>query len=463
MNLCVVILAAGLGTRMKSKYPKVTFNVLGQPIVSHVINAVKKLNPFKIITVVGYLSDYVINSIKSHHNVENQIEFVYQHEQKGTGHAVMQAKQILTTLNPELTLILCGDTPLITSDILNNLITTHQNNNYAATVLTTTIENPKGYGRIIRNNDNTLLQIIEERDADLETKKITEVNSGIYVFSTNMLLKVIDKLEDNNSQNEYYLTDTIKLLNNLNYKVGIYHESDSTLILGINNRFELLQVEKIMRAKINKMHMLNGVTILNSDTTYIDLNVEIEPDVTIYPETYILGNTKIKSGSIIGPMTYIINSTIGENVKIFYSVIEESEIKNNVIIGPYSHLRPQTVLGENVHIGNFVEIKKSKIGDRSKANHLTYIGDAEVGCDCNIGAGTITCNYDGINKHKTIIGDKAFIGSNTSLIAPIEIGSEALVAAGSVINKNVPNGALAIERSQVVIKEDYVKRRKFKK
>ncbi len=463
MNICAVILAAGLGTRMKSKYSKVLFDVAGEPMISHVIRAVRKMEPAKIIPVVGHSKEMVIESIKKNHGDYAGFEFVVQSEQKGTGHAVMQARPALETCGDGVTFVLCGDTPLLTPGLFKNLFASHVNGDYAATVLTAKVSDPKGYGRIVRNEKGYIASIIEERDASPEIKKITEINTGVYVFSTKKLLEALSKLTDNNDQHEYYLTDTIAIFNSENMNVAACLEEDSSLVMGINNRYELSVAGAIMRSLINKRHMINGVTIVDPASTYIDAGVEIENDVTIYPGTCLHGKTKIFTGAVIGPMSYVVDSVVGENTKIFNSVVESSEIGRDVVIGPYSHLRPNTKLRDRVNIGNYVEVKKSVIGEGSKANHLTYIGDAEIGTGCNIGAGTITCNYDGVNKNKTVIADGVFIGSNTSLVAPVTIGAGSLVAAGSVINKNVEPGSLAIARSPMVIKEGYMKKRSIKK
>ncbi len=462
MDIFAVILAAGLGTRMKSKYSKVVFDVAGEPMISHVIRAVRGVSPSKIVVVVGHSKELVIESIKKYHGDYPGFEFVTQSEQKGTGHAVMQAREVLAGRGG-ISFVLCGDTPLLTKQPLENLVEIYKKSGAAAAVLTTKVAEPKGYGRIVRNQAGGIAAIVEERDASGEIKKIDEINTGVYVFSTQKLLDALDKLDNNNDQKEYYLTDTISIFNSSALSVAACFERDSSLTAGINNRYELAAAGRAMRLRINKNHMINGVTIIDPDNTYIDAGVEIENDVTIHPGTYIHGRSKISSGAIVGPASYIIDSAVLDNAKVFYSVVENSEVGRGAIVGPYSHLRPGAKLCDKVHIGNFVEVKKSFIGEGSKANHLAYIGDAEIGSGCNIGAGTITCNYDGVNKNKTIIENGAFIGSNSSLVAPVTIGEGALVAAGSVVNKNVAPGALAIARSVLVIKEGYMKKRPVKK
>jgi len=463
MNISAVILAAGLGTRMKSKKPKVLFQLAGESMIAHVIRAVRETSPTKIIPIVGHSKELVIENIKKAHADYTGFEFAVQAEQKGTGHAVMQAKNALLASGEGLCFILCGDTPLLCGEILNKLLDAHLKSGAAATVLTTKVLSPKGYGRIVRDTAGDISTIVEERDACDEVRKINEINTGVYIFSTLKLCEALSMLKNDNDQHEYYLTDVIAIFKNAGYIVRGFFEADDRLSMGINNRYELAIAERIMRETINKRHMLNGVTIIDPAATYIESGVTISNDVSIYPATHIKGKTFIGEGCVIGPDTSIESSSIGRNCIIKNSVIEESEIADNVKIGPYSHLRPQTRLSEGVHVGNYVEIKKSVIARNTKANHLSYIGDASIGEDCNIGAGTITCNYDGINKNKTTLGDRVFIGSNSSLVAPIEIGSGALIAAGSVITKDVPSDALAIERNEMKIKENYMKRRRNEK
>ncbi len=463
MNICAVVLAAGLGTRMKSKYSKVLFEVAGESMVSHAIRAARGVEPVKIVTVVGHSKELVVENIKKNHPDYNGFEFVVQSEQKGTGHAVMQTREALSSCVDGAVIVLCGDTPLLTSELLKKLIDCFSKGDFAAAVLSTKIENASGYGRIVRNANGMAAAIIEERDASDEIKKINEINTGVYIFSIRRLLDALDKLDNKNAQGEYYLTDTIAVFNKEGLNVAACFEADSVLVSGINNRLELSAAEAFMRSAINRRHMLNGVTMISPETVYIDAGVIIEKDVTIYPGVSIHGVSKICSGSVIGPFTCIYDSIVMQNVKIINSVVESSEISPGVSIGPYAHLRPGTKLGDNVSIGNFVEVKKSSIGAGSKANHLTYLGDSEIGSGCNIGAGTITCNYDGVNKNKTIIEDGVFIGSNSSLVAPVIIGAGALVAAGTVVTKNVPAEALAIARSPLVIKEGYTKKRVIKK
>jgi len=464
MQLSAVILAAGLGTRMKSRLPKVLFEVAGEPLVSHVISTVRSLHvhPEKIILVVGHSRELVIETVKKSHPDTDALRFVVQAEQHGTGHALIQAREELSNQEGS-TFVLCGDTPLLTPELLENLYKFHTVNGSDATVLTTRVREPRGYGRIVRTQDGRVKSIIEERDASDEVRKINEINTGVYLFSTKKLLAALDRLKPENDQHEYYLTDTIGILNSWGSKAMAYEEAEDHLMMGINNRFELSVAERYMRERINRRHMIAGVTIVDPATTYIESKVRISADVTIFPNTHLKGSTEIDEGSIIGPDSLVENSKIGKGCVVRQSTVEDSRLASNVKVGPYSHIRPGTFLDEGVHIGNYVEVKKSSIGANSKANHLTYIGDAEIGSSANVGAGTITCNYDGVNKNKTKIGDAVFIGSNTALVAPVEIGEGSLVAAGSVITKNVPPFSLAIERCEQVIKIDYMKKRKIEK
>jgi bifunctional UDP-N-acetylglucosamine pyrophosphorylase/glucosamine-1-phosphate N-acetyltransferase len=445
----VLILAAGLGTRMKSKYPKVMHKIMGKELVNWVIDTAKKLNPSKIAVVLGHKSDLVEKILP------DDIEIYYQKEQLGTGHAVMSAKEFITN---EDVLILYGDTPLITVETLKNLINKHKETNANATILTAILDNPTGYGRIIKDSQGKVLSIVEELEATEEQKKIKEINAGFVIYKGDKLLEGLSKINANNNKGEYYLTDVPIYIDN----VETYVLNDFSEVLGINNRVQLAEAEKIMRKRTLNKLMLNGVTIIDPDTTYISPDVEIGQDTIIHPMTFIFGNTIIGEECEIGPMTRINNCKIGNFVKIIRSECEEAVIDNNVSVGPYSRLRTGTHLKENVKIGNFVETKKTVVNKNSKAQHLTYLGDATIGENVNIGAGTITCNYDGKNKHKTIIGDRVFVGSNTALVAPVNIDDDALIGAGSTITEDIPKGSLALGRAKQVTKENWVYKKREK-
>ncbi|APT76570.1 bifunctional N-acetylglucosamine-1-phosphate uridyltransferase/glucosamine-1-phosphate acetyltransferase [Marinitoga sp. 1137] len=439
----VLILAAGLGKRMKSKYPKVMHKILEKELVNWVIDTAKELNPTEIGVVLGYKGELVEKILPE------GIKIYYQKEQLGTGHAVMSAEEFL---NDEDILILYGDTPLITASTLSKLIDKHKNTNADATILTAILDNPAGYGRIVKDENGKFINIVEDADASEEEKKIKEINSGFVIFKGDKLKNALKELKPNNNQGEYYLTDVPKMLEN----VETYVLEDFSEALGINNRIQLANAEKILRKRILENLMLNGVTITDPDTVYIGPDVKIGQDTIIYPMTFIYGKTEIGEDCEIGPMTRINNCQIGNNVKILRSECEDAIVKDNVSVGPYSRLRTGTVLNEKVKIGNYVETKKTIVGKGSKAQHLTYLGDATIGEDVNIGAGTITCNYDGKNKHKTFIGDRVFVGSNTALVAPVKIENDVLIGAGSTITEDIPEGSLALGRARQVTKENWV-------
>ncbi|WIV13036.1 bifunctional UDP-N-acetylglucosamine diphosphorylase/glucosamine-1-phosphate N-acetyltransferase GlmU [Proteiniborus sp. MB09-C3] len=454
-----IILAAGEGTRMKSKLPKVMHKICGKPLLSHVINTAKASGIDKNIVIVGNGSDLVQKGI------EEEVFFVEQPIGEGvpygTGFAVMQAKDYIE--DDSHVIILYGDTPLITSETINNTIEFHKKGNYEATVLSADFDDPTGYGRIIRDSNGNVTSIVEHKDASEEERNIKEINSGIYCFNGKSLKLALDRLDSNNAQNEYYITDAIKILNDLGLKVGGYKILDKEEIFGINSRIQLAEAEKVMRKRINNAHMANGVTIINPDNTYIDADVKIERDTIIYPGVIIEGKSNIGEDCIIGQNSRIVDSHVGNEVDIQISTILESKIGDNAHIGPYAYLRPNSEIGKNVKIGDFVEVKNSKIEDNSKASHLSYIGDAYVGKGVNIGCGVVFVNYDGKEKHKTIVQDNAFIGCNTNLVSPVEVEEGAYIAAGSTITERVPKESLSIARARQVNKEGWVKKKGLKK
>lgn len=448
----VIVLAAGQGTRMKSKLYKVLHPVCGKPMVRHVIDELKQIGADQIITVVGHGADEVKNELK------DDSEFVLQEQQLGTGHAVMQARDLLQD-KEGLTLVVCGDTPLLKADTIKAMIDYHINNHSKATILTAVAEDPTGYGRVIRNEQGYVEKIVEHKDATNEEKAVKEINAGTYCFDNASLFQALQKVTNNNAQNEYYLPDVIGILKDAGQTVTAFRTNDFTEIFGINDRVALAQAGKIMQQRINEKHMRNGVTIIDPEQTYIDATVEIGQDTVIYPGTMMKGNTVIGTDCIIGPNSEIVNCEIGNRTSIRQSVTHDSKIGSDVQIGPFAHIRPQSIIHDEVRIGNFVEIKNTEFGRKSKASHLSYIGDASVGSNVNIGCGSITVNYDGVNKFKTIIKDGAFIGCNSNLVAPVEIGEGAYVAAGSTITDNVPGDSLSIARARQVNKENYVKNR----
>jgi bifunctional UDP-N-acetylglucosamine pyrophosphorylase/glucosamine-1-phosphate N-acetyltransferase len=450
-NLKAIILSAGKGTRMKSSLPKVAHKVCGKEMVNHVITASKEALIDDVIAILGHGSETVKEILPANTSV------VYQYEQLGTGHAVMMAKDEIE--DNDIVIVLCGDTPLIKSETLRSLIDYHRDNGYLATVLTTEVDNPTGYGRVIRDEEENLVKIVEEKDANQMEKACTEINSGIYCFNGRELKEALDKLDNNNAQGEYYLTDTIKLIKDKGLKVGAFKGSTIEELMGVNSRVELSKAEEIMRRRINESHMVNGVTIIDINSTYIESDVIIGNDTIIYPSSMIRGNTEIGSNCIIGQNSNISNSKIANNVEIVNSTVDKSIVGESSKIGPYAYLRPDSVLGKNVKIGDFVEVKKSNIGDNSKASHLSYIGDAEVGENVNIGCGVVFVNYDGKNKNKSIVKDGAFIGSNSNLVAPVIIEEKGYIATGSTITNDVPEKALAIARERQINKEGWNKDR----
>lgn len=443
-----VILAAGQGTRMKSKLYKVLHPVLGRPMVQHVIEQVKAVQLDKLVTVVGHGADAVIE------HIGNESEFVIQEEQLGTGHAVLQAEDLLKNKDGT-TIVVCGDTPLITEDTYKKLFEHHESCGAKATILTAKAQDPTGYGRVLRNEQQEAERIVEHKDASEQERQVTEINTGTYCFDNQALFAALQDVSNDNAQGEYYLPDVIEILKEKSEKVTAFMTPEFEETLGINDRVALGQAENIMKRRINEQHMRNGVTIQDIDNTYIGPDVQIEQDVVIYPGTVITGCTSIKSDTQIGPYTEIDNCLVGEAAVIRQSVVEQSSLGDRVLIGPYAHIRPETEIGNEVKVGNFVEVKKSEIGSKSKLPHLSYIGDAVIGSNVNMGCGTITVNYDGKNKFLTHIEDDAFVGCNANLIAPVTIGKGSYVAAGSTITKDTPEESLAIARTRQTNKEGY--------
>lgn len=455
-NRFAIILAAGQGTRMRSKLYKVLHPVCGKPMVQHVLDQVSKLKMDNIVTIVGHGAEKVKEQL------DGQCTFVLQEEQLGTAHAVIQAKSLLKD-KQGVTLVVCGDTPLIQAETMKALIELHETSKAKVTVLTAFAENPEGYGRIIRNKDGLVSKIVEHKDATVEEKLVQEINTGTYCFDNKALFEALEKVSNDNAQGEYYLPDVIEILKSAGEVIAAYQTDSMDETLGVNDRPALAEAEKIMRRRINEKLMKNGVTIIDPEHTYIENDVMIGQDTIIHPGSVITGKSIIGSECIIGPNSEINDCKIGDYTVIKQSVASRSEIGSNVQIGPFAHIRPESSIGNEVKIGNFVEIKKSKFGANSKASHLSYIGDAEVGSDVNIGCGSITVNYDGKNKYLTKIEDGAFIGCNSNLVAPVTIGKGAYVAAGSTITTDVPGDALSIARARQVNKEDYVKKLNIKK
>ncbi len=454
MKPTVVVLAAGLGTRMKSVTAKALHSVAGRPLVHHVLNAATALEPGKIILVLGHQADTVKKAVEDY-----KPEYVLQHEQLGTGHAVRQAKESIAAASGPV-MILCADTPLLTVDTLKRTISLHEKTRAAVTLITAEVDDPFGYGRVVRSRSG-VARIIEEKDASRTQKKIREINAGIYCFEKNFLLAALDRLGKNNAQGEYYLPDTIALARKRRLKVSALVCDTVDEVLGVNTREDLSRAEALMRDRINRKWMLEGVTMIDPDSTFIGDEVLLGRDTILYPNVRLEGRTRLGEGCIVYSGSRIEKSVIGRSVTVKdCSVIEESDIAAGASIGPFAHLRPGCVIGERARIGNFVEVKKSTVGEGSKANHLSYIGDATIGRDVNIGAGVITCNYDGFDKYPTVIEDGVFVGSDAQLVAPVTIGKGALIAAGATITRNVPPDALAISRAPQDVREGFASRRR---
>ena len=448
-----VILAAGMGTRMKSKMPKVLHKVCGKPLSKWVIDASKAAGADKACAVVGHKAETVKEVLG------NVCEFALQAEQKGTGHAVMQAIDVIKNSKGEV-VILNGDTPLITAETINKAIEYHKNNGNQATVITAILDDATGYGRIVRDNDGSVLKIVEQKDASEEEKKINEVNSGMYVFDAQSLVYALDKITPNNAQGEYYLTDTLEILLSAGKKIGGYAISDNDEIRGINDRVQLNEAEKIMQKRINEYHMRNGVTMRNPESVYIEDGVEIGNDTEICQNVTIKSGTKIGSDCVIGSGSMLDRAVIHDGVDVLSSVILESEVDEGTHVGPFAYIRPNCHVGKEVKVGDFVELKNSNIDDGTKISHLTYIGDSDVGKRVNFGCGTVTCNYDGKKKYRTTIGDDCFVGCNTNFVSPINVGDGVYIAAGSTITEDIPENSLSIARARQVNKEGWKDKRK---
>ena len=448
-----VILAAGMGTRMKSKMPKVLHKVCGKPLSKWVIDASKAAGADKVCAVVGHKAETVKEVLG------DVCEFALQAEQKGTGHAVMQAMDVIKNSKGEV-VILNGDTPLITAETINKAIEYHKNNDNQATVITAILDDATGYGRIVRDNDGSVLKIVEQKDASEEEKKINEVNSGMYVFDAQSLVYALDKITPNNAQGEYYLTDTLEILLSAGKKIGGYAISDNDEIRGINDRVQLNEAEKIMQKRINEYHMRNGVTMRNPESVYIEDGVEIGNDTEICQNVTIKSGTKIGSDCVIGSGSMLDRAVIHDGVDVLSSVILESEVDEGTHVGPFAYIRPNCHVGKEVKVGDFVELKNSNIDDGTKISHLTYIGDSDVGKRVNFGCGTVTCNYDGKKKYRTTIGDDCFVGCNTNFVSPINVGDGVYIAAGSTITEDIPENSLSIARARQVNKEGWKDKRK---
>jgi bifunctional UDP-N-acetylglucosamine pyrophosphorylase / glucosamine-1-phosphate N-acetyltransferase len=452
-------MAAGKGTRLKSQLPKVLHEVSGRPLLEHVIRAAARLVPAKdVFAIVGHEAERVRAAMQ-----HTGVNFILQPEQRGTGHALMVAREALAGYDHVI--VLSGDAPIITPETIGHLRNFHLEEQAAMTLLSADLDDPTGYGRVLRKAPKSaeVKAIVEEKSASAAQKKIHEINSGFYVFDVKALYGHIGDLSTANAHGEYYLTDMAEVLRKAGERVVAWKTADAREVLGGNTRAELAEIDQFMRLAKCRQLMADGVTVFYPATCVIDADVQIAADTVIEPYVQLLGETKIGAGCRVRSYSVVRDSVIGDGVTIRPGcVIESAQIGSGAIIGPYSHLRPGSEIGESAHVGNFVETKKIKLGRGSKANHLTYLGDAEIGAGVNIGAGTITCNYDGVHKHKTVIDDGVFIGSDSTLVAPVRVGKGAYVGAASCITEDVPEDSLAIGRARQVVKEGWVKGRKQK-
>jgi len=453
-ELHVVVLAAGKGTRMRSELPKVLHRAAGLPLIEWVLRLARSLEPASITMVLGHGADQVRAELSG----AADVRFVLQEPQLGTGHALLQARPLLAG-RPGTVVLLSGDVPLLTRRSLERVVAIRRELEAAVVVASAHVPDPTGYGRIVRK-DGALERIVEHRDATDDERQIKEINSGVYAFAMDKLFESLAQVGSGNAQGEYYLPELVDIARRSGRAVHAEVLSDAHEILGVNTRVELAALARMLRARTNTALMESGVTLVDPDTAYIDPDVRIGPDTVVHPSVSLEGRTSIGVGCELQSGVRIVDSTLGNQVSVLnHSVVQNSTVADDAKIGPFARLRPQSVICEHVHIGNFVEIKKSEIGAGSKIGHLSYVGDASVGAGVNIGAGTITCNYDGVTKHKTAIGDRAFIGSDTTLIAPVSVGEGAYIAAGSAITEDVPGGALGVARSRQTVKPGWATQR----
>ena len=455
-DVAAIILAAGKGTRMKSGLVKVMHDIGGRPMISWSVRAAKAAGAGSVAIVAGHQAEKVRDSFAA----DDTITFAIQEEQLGTGHAAACAREALEGFKGTV-LILCGDVPLLRHETLLAMLANHEKRAATLSVLTTHLDNPFGYGRIVKREGGRISRIIEEKDASSEEREIMEVNSGIYSVNSEFLFRALSGLTSDNAQGEQYLTDIVKIAADQGLLCLAFPTNDPDEVMGVNDRVQLATAAAILRNRINYELMLSGVTMVDPAATYIEEGVLIGADTTIYPNVHLSGNTVIGPDCLLEPGAVIRDSLLGRGVTIKAgSVLTGSKVGDDVSIGPMAHLRPGTVLGNHVKIGNFVETKKIVMGEGSKASHLTYLGDADIGQDVNIGCGTITCNYDGVKKHRTIIGDNVFVGSDVQLVAPVTVGSNSLIAAGTTVTKDVPPDSLAIARTPQINKEGWKLKKK---
>ena len=444
-----IILAAGKGTRMKTELPKCAFPILGKPMIEYIVENLEKSQIDEIVTVVGHKKEVITDLLKE------RSTYAIQEEQLGTGHATLQAASLLED-KEGVTFILPGDMPLMEYPLMDKIIRSHEEMGNDLTIVSMMFDNPKGYGRVVRDEYGVVTSIVEEIDCNDAQKQIKEVNSSVYVVNNQALFQTLKKVKKNDRKGEYYLTDIVELMHQT-HKVNTFTVRDPRVTMGINDLYNISIAEKILRDHINKSHMLNGVSIINPETVTIGHDVIIEEGVWIYPNSTIVGDSIIKKYAKIGPNSEVRDSIIDEYAEIRHSLVIDSKVGKYTTVGPFAHLRGHAEIGEHNRIGNFVEVKNSTTGKDTKAAHLSYIGDAIVGNRVNFGCGSITVNYDGVNKHKTNIGDDVFIGCNVNMVAPLTVSDEVFIAAGSTVTKDIPKGSLSIARNQQINKEDYYK------
>lgn len=459
--LVSIILAAGEGSRMKSNLPKCAHKVCGKALINHVVDSAVEAGVEKNVVIVGHKAEIVENEIIQKDKVVTALQPVGDDAPYGTGFAVKQGEKEFE--DGDTVVVLCGDTPLIRANTVKELMEFHDEGEFDVTVLTSEFDDPTGYGRIIRDDSDKVVGIVEQKDASEEQRKVKEVNSGIYCFKGAVLRDILGRLDNDNAQGEYYITDAVEIVNGDGGKVGGFKVSDNGEIQGINSKVQLAEAEKVMRNRINRKAMEEGAVLVDPDSTYISEEAVIGRDTVIYPGVFIEGKTVIGENCLIGNNTKIKDSEIADNVEIQNSTIVESSVGKNTKIGPYAYLRPNSRLGENIKIGDFVEVKNSKIGNGTKASHLAYIGDAEVGENVNVGCGVVFVNYDGAKKCKVEVGDNVFIGCNSNLVSPVKINSHTYIAAGSTITEEVKENSLAIARARQVEKADWVIKKGIRK
>ncbi|PTX55236.1 UDP-N-acetylglucosamine pyrophosphorylase /glucosamine-1-phosphate N-acetyltransferase [Melghirimyces profundicolus] len=447
-NLFAVVLAAGKGTRMKSKVHKVLHPVCGKPIIDHIVDTLSELEVREKVVIVGHDAEAVEN------HLGERVSFARQKEQLGTAHAVMQAESHLSG-ETGVTLVLNGDHPLFTKETLEGLIRHHRESGAAATILTAEMTDPTGYGRVIRKEDGSVDRVVEHKDASEEERRVREVNTGTFCFDNRLLWKALSRVDNDNAQGEYYLPDVIPVLKGEGHRIAASRMTDPAEAKGINNRVQLAEAEKELRRRILHRHMMNGVTITDPDQTYIEPDVEIGADTIIHPGTILRGNTRIGSDCVIGPQADLTGVETADGVHIRYAVLQECFVGRGATVGPYTYIRPGSTLEERSKVGAFAEVKNTRLGAGSKVPHLSYAGDADIGENVNFSCGAITVNYDGRQKYRTTVEDGAFIGCNVNLVAPVTVRKGAYVAAGSTVTDDVPEEALAIARQRQTNKPEY--------